>query len=576
VSAARATVEHATVEHVQAVVRERRAREPDDGRVRPVKPDPRDDDDLDLLDELPELPSLGDDEVVGVEGGVEDELDDDDEKSAADPADPGKKSSVLDDEEGPAEDFDDPIEVTEGSMLDESRDATLDLGEDDVDADGEEYGWTGGDEAPGASALDFVEDVEEPETTSEDDGGAEGVEESPTLAFEGDDAPAGLPPMRRDEESGDDLADDLDLEDDGAIELDLPPEDEARLMGASLPPPRSTEAHVRYHGAVVDVSLAGEALYLVGDELARVTGSGAEACPAVGLGAEELLSVSVRGELVAVGTRLGGLFRSMDAGRTFQPANAWRSGNEPSVGCRVAGDAAGRLWLWAGGALYRSDDFGARFVGPVLPAPVIDANLDDSGAFVVACGSLGGGIDVLRASEDGRGFRAIVPAATGLARAAGAIAVAVAGDRVALAQEGDANGPLVHRGGRWSRVPELAGCHALAWVGEVLYGATNVASGDRGLVLACAFRAAGDDEGEERDVSVVFDLDALPRVRSGSSSMQRRAESASSSSDAREWLGEGVPEEHRIFAIRPRGDTLLVACGAGLVELALGERAEPS
>jgi len=535
--------------------------------VRPVKPDPRDDDDLDLLEELPELPALGNDEVVGVEGGVEDELDDDDEEAP----------SELDDEEGPADDFDDPIEVAEGSMLDESRDASLDLGDDDVDAEGEEYGWTGGDEAPGASALDFVEDVEEQETTSEDDGGAEGVEESPTLAFEGDDAPAGLPPMRRDEEAGDDLADDLDLEDDAAIELDLPPEDEARLMGASLPPPRSTEAHVRYHGAVVDVSLAGDSLFLLGDELVCVTEAGAEACPALGLGAEELLSVSVRGELVVVGTRLGGLFRSMDAGRTFQAANAWRSGNEPSVGCRVAGDATGRLWLWAGGALYRSDDFGARFVGPVLPAPVIDANLDDSGSFVVACGSLGGGIDVLRASEDGRGFRAIVPAATGLARAAGAIAVAVAGDRVALTQEGDANGPLVHRGGAWSRVPELAGCHALAWVGEVLYGATNVASGDRGLVLACAFRtSAGNDEGGERDVSVVFDLDALPRVRSGSSSMQRRAESASFFSGAPEWLGEGVPEEHRIFAIRPRGDTLLVACGAGLVELALGERAEPS
>ena len=547
-----------------------------------MKPDPRDDDDdLDLLDELPELPSLGGDEVVGVEGGVEDELDEDDEEmSEAGPADPAKKSS-LDDEEGPAEDFDDPIEVAEGSMLDESRDASLDLGDDDVDAEGDEYGWTGGDEAPGASALDFVEDVEEPETTSEDDGGAEGVEESPTLAFEGDDAPAGLPPMRREEEAGDDLADDLDLEDDAAIELDLPPEDEARLMGASLPPPRSTEAHVRYHGAVVDVSLASEALYLVGDELACVTEAGVETCPAVGLGAEELLSVSVRGELVAVGTRLGGLFRSIDAGRTFQPANAWRSGNEPSVGCRVAGDAAGRLWLWAGGALYRSDDFGGRFVGPVLPAPVIDANLDDVGTFVVACGSLGGGIDVLRASEDGRGFRAIVPAATGLARAAGAIALAVAGDRVALAQEGDANGPLVHRSGRWSRVPELAGCHALAWVGEVLYGATNVASGDRGLVLACAFHvdAADHAEGdprEVREVSVVFDLDALPRVRSGSSSMHRRAESASFSVVAPEWLGEGVPEEHRIFAIRPRGDTLLVACGAGLVELALGERAEPS
>lgn len=532
--------------------------------MRRVKPDPRDDDDLDPLDELPELPPLGGgDEIVGVEGGFEDELDDDDEDAASD----------LDDDDGPSDDFEETIALggligTEGSMLDDSRDASLDLGDDDVDAGGDEYGWTGGEEASGASALDFVEEVEEPESTSEDDGGAEGVEESPTLAFEGDDAPAGLPPMRRDE-AGDDLADDLDLEDDAAIELDLRPEDEARLMGASLPPAHSTEAHVRYHGVVVDVSLAGDGLYLVGDELAHVTESEVELCAANGLGAEELLSVSVRGELVAVGTQLGGLFRSVDAGRTFVPANAWRSGNEPTVGCRVAGDASGRLWLWAGGALYRSEDFGARFVGPVLPAPVIDANLDDAGAFVVACGSLGGGIDVLRASEDGRGFRAIVPAATGLSRAAGPIAVAVSGGRVALAQEGDANGPLVHRDGRWMRAPELAGCHALAWVGDVLYGATNVASGDRGLVLACTFH------GDEREVAVVFDLDALPRERSGSSAM-RAASREGRGGSAREWLGEGAPEEHRIFAIRPHGDTLLVACGAGLVELALGERAEPS
>ncbi|MEZ4252744.1 MAG: hypothetical protein R3B99_31440 [Polyangiales bacterium] len=518
-----------------------------------MKPDPREDDDLDLLDELPELPSLEQgDEVVGLADGQPDELDVDENEEGISEEDEGA---------GPLDDDDDGLDLGgEGSMLDDAVGAPLDLGEDDVDAAGDEYGWTGGDEAPGTSAADFVEDVEEPEVSTVDDGGEEGVEETASLAFEGDDAPVGLPALREDE-AGDDLADDLELEDDADIELDLPFEDEVRLMGASLPPPRAAEAVVRYHGTVVDVSLAGDVLFLVGDELARVADDGVSACPAAGLESEELLGVSVQGEVIVVGTRLGGAFRSTDAGRNFVPANGWRSGNEPSVGCRVAGDPRGRLWLWAGGALYRSDDFGARWAGPVLPAPVVDANLDESGAFVVACGSLGGGIDVLRASDDGRGFRAIVPAAPGLTRDGGPIAVAVAGSKVALAQEGDPRGPWVHRGDGWERAPELAGCHALAWVGDVLYGASHVAAGDRGLVLACAFGEAF------REVSVVLDLDALPRERSGSSRMNV---------SRGDWLGEGVPEEHRIFAIRPRGGSLLVACGAGLVELALGGHVEPS
>src|SRR5690606_1983489 len=104
---------------------------------------------------------------------------------------------------------------------------------------------------------------EEPEVESEDDGGEEGVEESPSLAFEGEDEVAGLPPLRRDDDAGDELADDLDLEDDADIELgELPFEAEARLMGASLPPPRAVRSHVRYHGAVVDVAVAGDVLFL--------------------------------------------------------------------------------------------------------------------------------------------------------------------------------------------------------------------------------------------------------------------------------------------------------------------------
>lgn len=517
-----------------------------------MKPEPREDDDLDLLDELPELPSLEEGEAVGLA----------DADADGDDLDLGEETSDtagLDEGAGPLEDFDEAFELeADGSLLDDVVAPALELGEDEVD-EGDEYGWTGGDEAPGASAADFVEDVEEPAEATEDDGGEEGVEETSSLAFQAEDELAGLPPLRRDE--GDDDADDLDIEDDGANELDLPFEDEARLMGARLPPARPARSRVRYHGAVLDLGADGDTLYLVGDELVRLGPEGALACDASGLQAEELLGVSVRGDVVVVGTRLGGAFRSVDGGRSFAPANGWRSGNEPSVGCRVAGDAAGRLWLWAGGALYRSDDFGARWAGPVLPAPLATANLDERGALVVATGSLTGGVDVLRATDDGRGFRALVPAVSKLSREGGPLALAVAGDRVAIAPEGDPQGPFVSLGTGWFRVPELAGCHAVAWVGEALYAATHVAAGDRGLVLRCAF------DGDAREVTVVLDLDALPRETSGSSRMRARGE---------DWLGEGVPEEHRIHALRPHRAVLLVACGAGLVELALEEKPEPS
>ncbi len=227
----------------------------------------------------------------------------------------------------------------------------------------------------------------------------------------------------------------------------------------------------------------------------------------------------------------------------------------------VAGDAAGRLWLWAGGALYRSDDFGARWAGPVLPAPVVTACLDDRGALVVATGSRPGGVDVLRATDDGRGFRALLPTVAKLSREGGGLSLAVSGDRVAIAPEGDPEGLFVSLGGRWFRVPELAGCHAVAWVGETLYGATHVAAGDRGLVIRCAF------DGGAREVAVVFELDALSRGPSGSPGMRSREY---------EWVGDGLLESHRIHGLWSRGSTLLVGCGAGLVELDLEEASEPS
>lgn len=545
-----------------------------------MTPDPREEDELDLFDDLSELPALppleGRDETMGLVDAEDDEdlAFGDESSDGADVDDGGHETAGLDDvglddvglddvglDEGARARGDHRATLERGaapSLLEDVAAPALELGEDEVGG-GDEYGWTGDDEAPGTSAADFLDDVEEVAAATEDDGGEEGVEETSSLAFRGDDELSGLPPLRGEEADGD--ADDLDIEDDGAIELDLPFEDEARLTGVALAPVRPARSRFRFHGEVLDLGAEGETLYLAGDELVRLEPRAVEACAAAGLQAEELLAVSVCGDVVVVGTRLGGAFRSVDAGRSFVPANGWRSGNEPSVGCRVAGDAAGRLWLWAGGALYRSDDFGARWAGPVLPAPVVTACLDDRGALVVATGSLPGGVDVLRATDDGRGFRALLPTVAKLSREGGELSLAVSGDRVAIAPEGDPEGLFVSQGGRWFRVPELAGCHAVTWVGETLYGATHVAAGDRGLVVRCAFN------GGTREVSIVFELDALSRGPSGSSGMRPREH---------EWVGDGLSESHRIHGLWPRGSTLLVGCGAGLVELALEEASEPS
>ncbi|HJL34399.1 MAG TPA: hypothetical protein RMG95_01740, partial [Polyangiaceae bacterium LLY-WYZ-15_(1-7)] len=419
-------------------------------------PDAFDDDvlDDDALD-LPPLPAVGEEEEEGID---------------VDPGlglDLGEEEEIgLDAAEG-LDDFDPVDFLDEGldeavdlSDAEEAGDLVGGLGEGVADSEAGEYGWTDGTETFDSAEWDDEDLVDEiRDGTEEDDGALFDVDAG--LHFDGDDDLAGLPPLDEGlgDEDGEELADDLDLQGDGDIDLaPLSFEEEARLMGSQLPPPLDLPAERLFRGPAYDVTVVGEVLWVASDELVRLpvdAGAGAlpETVRAEGLEAEELLTVAAAPDAVIVGTRLGGVFRSMDGGARFEPINGWRSGGEPSVGCHVRFDGAGRLWLWAGGALYRSEDLGSRWTGPVLPSPVLDATLDEEGRLVVLVGS-GGQLDFLRARVDGRAFDAV---GAPLAREAGrAYRLAARGEQLAVAGEGEAAGPAHFAAGRWERLDALA------------------------------------------------------------------------------------------------------------------------
>ncbi|MEM9072468.1 MAG: hypothetical protein AAGE52_28435 [Myxococcota bacterium] len=425
--------------------------------------------DLDAL-ELPPLPPLGSDEEVGV-GEVGIELDVGDEESID-----------LDDTEG-LDDFD-PVDFLdlkeeEGLLDDETSDLEFDP---DLQVDASEYGWTQDTEADPELWEGDDPLVDELDAWTDDDGEV-GTEGDSLLAFEGDDEVVGLPPLRTGDDDEEETADDLELEDDGAIVLpDLSFEDEIRLMGSELPPPADVTASVVSRGAVYDLAFDDAAVWVAGDDLQCIGPNGVIHSPAAkGLEPEDLLSIAVlpgsEGRTLVVGTRLGGVFRSLDRGETFAPINGWRSGGEPSVGCRVAFDRAGRLWMWAGGALHRSRDLGNRWAGPVLPSPVVDAVLDD-GRLVALCAA-GAHLEVLRCRDDGLAFEAIAPT---LPRGDGAPRLAVHGDRVAVAFEGDVQGPWLFEE-TWRREGSLGGVHLPLLTTAGLFGALHIAGRDRGVVL---------------------------------------------------------------------------------------------
>ncbi|MEM1413763.1 MAG: hypothetical protein AAGH15_02620 [Myxococcota bacterium] len=469
-----------------------------------------DDDELDLP-ELPPLPPLGaEEEALG------DEVGDD----GLDVAEEGV--SNLDDSEG-VEGFD-PGAFLDGSVLAEGEslldDAPAELGDVASEAiDAPDDGWTG-DDATGLEDDDLGAYVDEPSGrhASLDDG-----EEGPL----GDDLELPpLPPLDADE--GDDVDGDLDLGLDAEIGLgSLSVEAELRLEGRSVPPPAGARMLHWLAEPVVAAALADDVLWAVGAEVFRGDEDGSEARPARGLEAEDLVSIApLDAERALVGTRLGGVYRTLDGGRTFEPANGWRSGGEPTVACHLLA-CGGRVWLWAGGALYRSEDVGGRWTGPLLPYPVLDVTEDVARPErVVALGRAGDGLRVASTSDGGVRWesRELPAAPTGFER--GALSVAAHGDALGVLGEAPENGPWLPFGGA-----AKGGEGAIAFVfdarGRPCFALHGMGA-DRALVL----RGLPPTE-------TVFD-------RRGSGS-------------ARDPEGD-----HRVRLLRQARDVILVGLGAGL------------
>ena len=440
-----------------------------------MTPGPDDDDDL----ALPPLPPLGEDEEVGIGEDLGEETD------FAD----ADETVGLDDSEGIEDDFDpvsllhlDDLGAETGLDNENAGDMVGELGSE-VEGGGDEYGWTQDSEKLAPEDWDDTPLIEELHDLGDDFGGALGLDDNPLVEFEGEDDPVGLPPLNRDEEEG--YADDLDLEEDGQIEL--PPltfEQEVRLMGSQLPPPITTPADVVMRGPVYALARGSRGVWAAGDDLRCASDEGVWTAAAEGLEPEDLISVAASGRTVVVGTQLGGVFRSEDDGETFHPINGWRSGREPSVGCRVAFDRAGRLWMWAGGALYRSRDLGNRWTGPVLPSPVLDAVID-RGNVVVLCASKDQ-LEVLRCRDDGLAFEALAPS---VERGEGDARLAVSGDNILISRESDTEGPSCWTGS-WSRQEGLTGTHLPCWLDGEPGGALHLAGRDRGVVVRVGDHAA--------------------------------------------------------------------------------------
>ena len=485
---------------------------------------PGDDDELELPP-LPPLPPLGaDEEALGDDVG-------DDGLAFTD-----EGESNLDDSEG-IEGFDAGAFLDGMLLADETPsgkslldDAPAELGDlgglDDAALESSAESWIG-DPGPGLDddvLGDFV-DAPSGALAAADEGEGPGDE-----AF---DLPP-LPPLAGEAADGDDGDESLDL---GGLEelawAKLGQEVELRLDGRSVPPP----VHVRtlhwVAAPVVAADLAPDGvLFAVGDEVWRGDADGSEARPARGLEAEELVSVApVDADRVVVGTRLGGVYRSLDGGRSFEPANGWRSGGEPTVPCHVL--AAGeRVWLWAGGALYRSDDLAGRWTGPLLPHPVLDLARDGADATrIVALGRVGERLRLARAgSTDAQLTVTDLPVPpSGFPK--GALGLAAHGARWMVWEEGAASGPW------WSGDPA-------APVGE--------AAG----ALAGLFDGAGRP------------CFALHAMRDDRALLLRGFPPAATLFDRR---GDSTPSDpegaHRLRSIRRAGDVLLLACTAGLFVL---------
>ncbi len=435
---------------------------------------PEEEDDL-----LPELPGLG---------AGEDEPFGDDELGLHDDTLPKQEERIgLDDSVG----FDD-----EASLF------ALELPPEDVVADEEgvdpipvegldgddEYGWTDDgrkEDEPWEADLDL------PGLTplAGEDGGEEGVDEAAVFGVAGDDVPH-LPPLRGHHE-GDEDAEDLALGDDMAI---------AELAELAVLPPSLEGCRAEQLGPASTIAcfepgpptLAGGAdgIFAVRERCERLATRGLD---------REVVSIAAGDVRIVVGTRRGAL-RAED-GAAFVPANGWADdGRDAEQTLTVARErGVDRVWaLTEEGALFRSDDFGASWVGPLILKTVVALATPPEGGVIAITGGRDAS-QLARSDDGGQRWAAfdVPPLGAGTPR------VAALRDCVVVSSERDPGGPHLSsdRGKTWARVPGLppTGPVALAWEpgGLALYTA-HVVDG-RAVVMR---HRPGGGEG-----AVVLDLE---------------------------------------------------------------------
>lgn len=394
-----------------------------------------DDDEDDLLPELPSA-SLGDDELPG----------DDDLGLVREIDLPPDQPVGLDDSAGM------DGEASSYALDLPPEDAVTD--EEEVDAipveglDGDdEHGWTDDPRVKEEEAPWDPAELDLPGLSplSSDDGGEEGVDDMVQLGGGGDEAPH-LPLLA----GGDDDADDLTLADDVVVRTF----DEDTAFAPLLEPPACrVEALGGGPIACFAAGLAGGrgGLFAVRDRADRVAAL------------DDVLSVAVDPgdpRRVVVGTR-GGALRSEDGGATFTDANEWARGRGEAPGrFAVCWESGARLWgTSAAGALFRSEDGGASWSGPLLLKPVAALALD--GGVVALCASRKVPPQLARSDDGGQRWAAV----DGPPSVEEPCSLAVLRDAVAVAS---AAGTFLSRdrGKSWSRVPGLPPAERIALADE--------------------------------------------------------------------------------------------------------------
>lgn len=489
---------------------------------------PVSDDDL-----LPGLPPLDDDEERGVEGEDLDALGvGDDEEDVG-----------LDDDAGVALDSDELLDVgereSEGWTGAEDDAAALIPAEVDEEFDGEEQGWIADSETAGLELLEGDDQGGDDESSGliAADSGEEGVEET-GLEDVGE-----LPPLQGGAEVDAEEEWDLDL----GLGLGRAGGDEDAGDGGELAV--EPEAVVWIEPATESIAAvlrAGDALFAAGDSLFRVERERLVDLAPRGLVGRMLTSLAIDprdARNVVVGTRIGGAFRSLDGGESFEAITQWLPPADRMRPCWVHAErhaAGARIWLRTeGGRLYVSDDLGARFREAEGIRDVVAAAADPGGGLVALARAAD--VFVLRRSTDGESWDDLgEPIAIGRGRAEDTFTLGLSGSAIAVGRDGD--GGVVHvstdRGARWIALEALARptAIAIADVGatpdrahgaELYVAAWNARSASAIVVRRDATgtearlfdsrrmvgrRDAGASEGEARVSSLWLDPTATARV----------------------------------------------------------------